>query len=626
MKLINKLISRAAALVIAAGIAVSGTAFAADKDEEFTFPSGLSFNAFEKMVGLLTNAYGSDINSKLPPTSAVVFHGNEILYTNYEGYINIEDDIVNDENAVFEWGSISKTMIWASIMQLWEQGKIDLDADIRTYLPDNFFRNLKYNDPITVTDLMNHQGGWCESTYRLFVRDAADIGSLEEELRKIEPAQTFRPGEVSSYSNWGAALAGFIVQRVSGMDFTDYVHRNILEPLRMEHTAVSADHSDNMWVKEQREKLRSYEMDMIPVIWDEKGSELLYCPIYPAGAATGTIGDLARYAQAFVDDGHPLFEKAETQEKLFSGSSFYGKSDIPCCSYGFWPGEYAVRTYGHDGGTNSGVANMLFDRDSKVGLVLLTTNADFTYNPMFSLLPEYVFGNYTGKDLSVENEKPAGFRGEYVASRSTIKGIGSFFSFIGAVDTNKVEGYTDIGNDVYKYTYTDDYIDKVHILGRSRYSDGTEGIRAGAVEYIPVKMYVPKICLLTAFFLAGISAVFVLLAKRKLRKAQLISQYRGEFIITWGQLAKAVSLLVIAVLLVVAMSETGLSKAVGACAGIIQMISFVLCAAAAIAGIAFMIKRKPSKYGKLCYIFSIAGNVATASAIVVFEMYRFWGC
>ena len=626
MKLINKLISRAAALVLAVGIAVSGTAFAAEKDEEFTFPSGLSFNSFEKMVGLLTNTYGAEINSKLPPTSVVVFHGDEILYTNYEGYINMKDDILNDENAVFEWGSISKTMIWVSIMQLWEQGKIDLDADIRTYLPDNFMKNLKYDDPITVTDLMNHQGGWCESTYRLFVRDAADIGSLEDELRKIEPAQTFRPGEVSSYSNWGAALAGFIVQRVSNMDFTDYVHRNILEPLGMEHTAVSADHSDNMWVKEQREKLRSYEMPMMLPIWEETGAELFYCPIYPAGSAVGTIGDLARYAQAFVDDGHPLFEKAETQEKLFSGSSFYGESDIPCCSYGFWSSEYAVQTYGHDGGTNSGVANMLFDRDSKVGLVQLTTNSNYTYNPMLSMLPEYVFGDYTGKNLPVEKAKPAGFRGEYIASRSTIKGIGSFFSFLGAVNTDKLEGYTDIGNDVYKYTYTDDYADKVHILGRSRYSDGTEGIRAGAVEYMPVKMYVPKISLLAAFYLSGISAIFVLLAKRKLKKAKLISQYKGDFIFTWAQLAKAASLLAIVVILVAAMSATGLPKYLGACAGITQMISFVLCGAAAIAGIAFILKRKTSKSRKICYIFSIAGNITTAATIAVFEMYRFWGC
>lgn len=626
MKLINKMIGRAAALVLAAGIAVSGTAFAAEKDEELTLPSGISVSAFEKKVGLLTNTYGSEINSKLPPTSAAVFHGDEILYTNYEGYINMKDDIVNDENAVYEWGSISKTMIWVSIMQLWEQGKIDLDADIRTYLPDGFLHNLTYDDTITVTDLMNHQGGWCESTYRLFVRDADDIGSLEEELHKIEPAQTFRPGEVSSYSNWGAALAGFIVQRVSGMDYTEYVHKNILEPLGMEHTAVSADHSDNMWVKEQREKLRSYTMPMMLPIWEETGAEPVYCPIYPSGAAVGTIGDLARYAQAFVDDEHPLFEKAETQEKLFSGSAFYGESDIPCCSYGFWPQEYAVRVYGHDGGTNSGVANMLFDRDSKVGLVVLTTNSDHNYNPMFSLLPEYVFGDYTGKELSSQNEKSVELKGKYTFSRTTLKGIGKFYSLLGIVDGDKIEGMTDIGNDVYKLTYVDNYSDRAEIFGRSRYSDGTEGIRLGSAEYIPVKMYVPKICLLSAFFLAGISAIFVLLAKRRLKKAKIISPYKGEFIFTWAQLAKAASLLAIAVLLVAAMSDTGISKSLGACAGVTQIISFVVCAAAAAAGAAFIIRRKISKYGKICYFFSIAGNIVTASAIAVFEMYRFWGC
>ena len=242
------------------------------------------------------------------------------------------------------------------------------------------------------------------------------------------------------------------------------------------------------------------------------------------------------------------------------------------------------------------------------------------------MLPEYVFGDYTGKNLPVEKEKPAGFRGEYIASRSTIKGIGSFFSFLGAVNTDKLEGYTDIGNDVYKYTYTDDYADKVHILGRSRYSDGTEGIRAGAVEYMPVKMYVPKISLLAAFYLSGISAIFVLLAKRKLKKAKLISQYKGDFIFTWAQLAKAASLLAIVVILVAAMSATGLPKSLGACAGITQMISFVLCGAAAIAGIAFILKRKTSKSRKICYIFSIAGNITTAATIAVFEMYRFWGC
>ena len=84
--------------------------------------------------------------------------------------------------------------------------------------------------------------------------------SLEEALRNTEPAQTYRPGEVASYSNWAAALAGLIVQRVSGMDYIDYVHKNILEPLGMEHTSVGPDLTDNPWVREQRLKMNCYEV------------------------------------------------------------------------------------------------------------------------------------------------------------------------------------------------------------------------------------------------------------------------------------------------------------------------------------------------------------------------------
>ena len=621
MKLFKKMITRIAAVMLAAGIVVSGTSFAAE-EKEFKLPSGVSVSTFMKKADIIANLTGIDGSNKKPPTSVIVFHGDEVLYTQYEGYINFEDDIKNDENAVFEWGSISKTMIWVSIMQLCEQGKIDLDADIRTYLPDNFFQNLKYDDPITVTDLMNHQGGWCEGIYDLFVSNEEDIKSLDEALRSCEPAQTFRPGEVSSYSNWGAALAGLIVQRVSGIDYTQYVHDNILEPLGMEHTAVSANHRDNMWVREQREKLRSYEMPLLLPIWDSKGDQLYYIPMYPAGAATGTIGDLTKYAQALVDDDHPLFEKAETQEKLFSGSAFYGKSDIPSCSYGFWPNDYAVRVYGHDGGTRSGVANMMFDPDSKVGIVMLTTASD--RNVLTSYIPEYVFGYYSGDNLSVTNETKVDFKGEYTPSRSPLKGIASFYSFLSSVDLEKIDGITDIGNDVYKYSYIEDYTDRVTILGRSRYSDGTEGIRAGAVEYIPTKMYVPKICLLTAFFLIGISAIFVLLARRKLIKAKMIGSYKGNQILTCAQVAKVAS--IFAIVLLLAFIEYGPTKAVGITVGVTQMICFALCALAGCAGIVFFVKRKTSKFGKICYIFSITGNVITASAILVFEMYKFWGC
>ena len=118
-------------------------------------------------------------------------------------------------------------MIWVSALQLYEQGKLDLEADIRTYLPDGFLTKLKYDDPITMIDPMNHRGGWQEALYTIQVTDESDIMPLGEALKYSEPPQVFRPGEVEAYSNWGAALAGYIIECVSGMDYGEYLHKNI---------------------------------------------------------------------------------------------------------------------------------------------------------------------------------------------------------------------------------------------------------------------------------------------------------------------------------------------------------------------------------------------------------------
>ena len=76
-----------------------------------------------------------------------------------------------------------------------------------------------------------------------------------------EPEQIYEPGTVTAYSNWGVALAAYIVECVSGMSFADYVHQNIFEPLGMEHTAIAVNLSDNTWVQEQRSELECYTID-----------------------------------------------------------------------------------------------------------------------------------------------------------------------------------------------------------------------------------------------------------------------------------------------------------------------------------------------------------------------------
>ncbi len=360
--------------------------------------------------------------------ATAVFQGDEVLYEKHFGYIDRENGVLADETCVYEWGSVSKLMVWVSVMQLYEQGKLDLDADIRTYLPEGFLKRLKYDEPITMMNLMNHNAGWEETTLPIEVSDEKGILSLEEALRKLEPAQTFRPGEITAYSNWGTALAGYIVERISGMDYAEYVRENILIPLRMEQTAVSAGYGDNEWVRQQRKKEKSYlivgNRQMGLVTDEDLGSAIRYIQIYPAGSVTGTLEDMTKFAQAFVSEDCPLFESQETLEFMLSASDFYGDSDIPKNCHGFWCTEYAVRTMGHAGNTMGGSANLVFDRESKVGVVVVTNQQ---YEALFCYdIPKLVFGgideNPLYKNATITTTQDVS--GDYVISRGIFEGGG----------------------------------------------------------------------------------------------------------------------------------------------------------------------------------------------------------
>ena len=267
----KNIFKRTAAVLFAGMMMITGSAWAfaeeaevsekEDEKQNIVLPSGLTVKEALREITDELNEEGSDeIDSTgIGANSFVLFQGDEILSENYYGFTDYEKGIHADENSVYEWGSISKTLIWVSAMQLWEQGKLDLDRDIREYLPEGFFGHLSYDEPITMLNLMNHDAGWCETVRSIWYEDGDTIPSLKEALQSVEPAQVTRPGERVAYSNYGAAVAGYVIECVSGIDYCEYVHKNIFEPLGMEHTALAPDHSDNQWVCEQRRKMHSFD-------------------------------------------------------------------------------------------------------------------------------------------------------------------------------------------------------------------------------------------------------------------------------------------------------------------------------------------------------------------------------
>lgn len=357
--------------------------------------------------------------------NVIVYDRDGIIYENSFGYIDKESMVKSDLDSVYEWGSISKLMIWVSVMQLYEKGKLDLNVDIKNYLPENFLKNLSYDKPITMIDLMNHKAGF-QDTYFIQTTDASEITTLEDALSIRSPKQVYEPGEHTAYSNWSAALAALIVQRVSGMDYVEYVHKNILKPLSMDHTSIGPKYDDNTWVKSERQKQKCYDIEGEEI----GGKAMYYIHLFPAGSAAGTISDLQKFARALTPDDKnpsPLFEKKDTLKEIYSPTSFYGSSKVAKNYHGFFASEYKVETIGH-GGNTFGFSSMLqFDPISGVGMVLMTNQAHETiYNyDMY----EIIYGKFTDSKLSkIKRDLPKGL---ILNTRGIITGPLSFLGAMG---------------------------------------------------------------------------------------------------------------------------------------------------------------------------------------------------
>ncbi|MBE6857321.1 MAG: beta-lactamase family protein [Ruminococcus sp.] len=583
----------------------------AQEEESPTLPSGLTIEALERN---LKDTEDTTVEDSYASASIGVFQGDKVLYTGYFGQTDMENNINADENSVYEWGSISKTLVWVSVMQLWEQGRIDLERDVREYLPEDFFKRLSYDEPITMLNLMNHNAGWQETTRPVWETEENEVKPLKDALQAIEPAQINPPGEVSAYSNYGAGVAGYVVECITGQDFCEYVHEHIFAPLEMEHTALNPTHSDNEWVYNQRSKMKSYKFTLGNTV--NLGNCLNYVSVYPAGGATGTLSDLMTYAMSLADEHTPLFENKETWEYMFTGTEFYGDSDIPMGAHGFWCSEYSVRTYGHSGATTAGQANMLIDLESKTGLVIMTNEPNG--NVYLAMTPMMVFGALSPDKYASGEVKKSELKGYYLSARSTHTGMLKFIPYLTAISADKIGEVYDIGNGVYSATTGGEPL----LLGSKEYSDGSKAIQQPSADMMKEDFYLAKLILLTAYIMTAVISIYMLIIKRKLKKYKKWNPYSGCRIITVSQITSIVSVILLFTLFVIfSQNQGGIPFASGAVIGVMQIICAMLCAVSLIASAVTMIKKKSASYR---YILSIVANAVVVTAIVYFEMYRFW--
>src|SRR5580765_11380 len=258
-------------------------------------------------------------------TVAVVKDGKVIFAKGY-GFSDVDKRTpVTPDTTLFRPGSISKLFTWTSVMQLAEQGKLDLDKDVNEYL--DFKIPPAYGKPITLKNIMTHTAGFEELGRDLFVSDAAHMHTLEQFLKHHVPDRIFPPGVIPAYSNYATALAGYIVQRVSGKPFEQYVQDNIYTPLEMHRTTFVQPLPENLKAmmsngyKKGSEKAQPYE----------------FVEASPAGSVATTARDMCNFIIAHLQNGQfgdKQILKPETAKLMHS--RLYGTDDrLNAMAYGF---------------------------------------------------------------------------------------------------------------------------------------------------------------------------------------------------------------------------------------------------------------------------------------------------
>lgn len=222
-----------------------------------------------------------------------VVRGGRVVFTRGYGYADINAHTPVTADTVFHPGSVSKMFTWTALMQQVEQGRVSLDADVNQYID---FRIPPYRgQPIRVRDLLSHSPGMSD-VGGVVVTDPAKLIPYTQWLKTKLPQRLWPAGTEISYSNYGAALAGYIVERVSGEPFASYVERHIFAPLRMTSTTFREPLPPALAAR----MARGYKLEDGRLV--AKGAEYL-SHVMPAGSSSSTGPDMARFMLAVLNGG-----------------------------------------------------------------------------------------------------------------------------------------------------------------------------------------------------------------------------------------------------------------------------------------------------------------------------------
>ena len=304
----------------------------------------------------------------IPGAVVVVVKDGQVLTERGYGYSNVAKKTkVDPKTTLFRPGSVSKLFTWTAVMQQVEQGKVDLNADVNKYI--DFKIPPFEGKPITVLNLMTHTPGFEEQVKDLITVTPSEYVHFDALLKRWVPKRVYAPGTTPAYSNYGASLAGYIVQRTSGEPFDAYVEHHIFAPLGMAHSSFSQPLPANF----KPLMAEGY------VSGKEKPYGYEFVSAAPAGSLAATGDDMGRFMIAHLQNGQYSGQqilRPETAQLMHSPANVPFPGGMNAMAHGFYQTNInGLRVIGHGGDTVAFHSDLHLFLDKNVGIFVSMNSA-----------------------------------------------------------------------------------------------------------------------------------------------------------------------------------------------------------------------------------------------------------
>lgn len=480
-----------------------------------------------------------------PSGVVAVMQNDRIIFQKGYGYIDVEKRVpVEAETSMFRPGSISKLFTWVSVMQLAEQGKLDIDTDVNEYLPQFKVKDTFPGKPVTLRHILTHTPGFEDGALGyLIINDVDRIMPLAEALEKYQPERVVEPGTRVAYSNWATALAGLIVANVSGEEFNTYVEKHIFKPLGMTHSTFAEPLPADL--EPYMAKAYTYGAGK----YNETPYEII-SNFGPAGAAAVSAPDMARFARALLNGGEydgVRILKEETLKRMLN-EGFSHDPRARGTGLGFLKRDFGgpeFENFGHDGGTTIFISH--FGLSIPNDFMLFSSFSGPGARAVHEAFVENFYDQFFPQELPIV-EPPADFQsrgqkyaGAYISSRSSYTKVESILRGLESVnvavmpDNTLMIGetrYVEVADNVFRQIDDHDQI----IFQESDSGEITgyvlDGI--GVMQFYPAKFYETKgfISIMLGFSLLIFVGVFVRLAFQWPRFRECAGQARNAYLAT----------------------------------------------------------------------------------------------